>query len=87
MKHVPPKVPVHPEAHNVALFRKRVFVHIIQLRIKMRLGTRVSPEGQHPYKRQGEKPTTTTDWVRKRPYEDRGRALEPRVTWSHQELE
>ena len=26
------------------------------------------------------------DWVRKRPYKDRGRALEPRVTWSHQEL-
>ena len=55
MKRAPPQVPVHPEAHNVALFGKRVFVHIIQLRIKMRLGTRVSPEGQHPYKRQGGK--------------------------------
>lgn len=55
MKRVLPKGPVHPEAHNVALFGKGVFVDIIQLRIKMRLGTRVSSEGQRPYKRQGGK--------------------------------
>ena len=70
----------------MALFGKRVFVGIIQLRIKRRSETRVSPEGQCLYKR-WEKNNNNRDWVRKRPCEDRGRALEPRVTrsWKRQE--
>ena len=66
----------------MTLFGNRVFVIIIQMRIKMRSWTRVGPKGECPCKRQKK-----NRLGKKKPRKDRGRALEPRDTWRHQELE